>query len=109
LAPEFAAGQVAMFVFFGLSGFLITALLPQEKGLPGRINLVNFYLRRTLRLVTALVVFLLIWLLVVIVFGHHAWMTSVPGSGKGTGESLSVAIEGVGAGFTYLTKPGSPT
>ena len=50
LAPELAAGQVAMFVFFGLSGFLITALLCGEKDLHGRISLVNFYLRRTLRL-----------------------------------------------------------
>jgi peptidoglycan/LPS O-acetylase OafA/YrhL len=103
LAPELASGQVAMFVFFGLSGFLITAMLSEEKDLRGRINLLHFYVRRALRLVPALVVFLLIWLLVVIVFGHDAWMTSVPGAGKGTGEPLSVAIEGVGAGITYLT------
>ncbi len=103
LAPEFAAGQVAMFVFFGLSGFLITTLLSGEKDLHGRINLANFYMRRTLRLVPALVAFLLIWLLVVVVFGHHSWMTTVPGSGTGTGEPLSVAVEGVGAGLTYLT------
>ena len=103
LAPELAVGQVAMFVFFGLSGFLITAMLSEEKDLRGRINLFHFYVRRALRLVPALVVFLLIWLLVVIFFGHDAWMTSVPGAGTGTGEPISVAIEGVGAGITYLT------
>jgi peptidoglycan/LPS O-acetylase OafA/YrhL len=103
LAPELAAGQVAMFVFFGLSGFLITTMVSEEKHLHGRINLPHFYLRRTLRLVPALAAFLLIWLLVVLVFGHDAWMTSVPGAGKGTGEPLSVAVEGVGAGLTYLT------
>ncbi len=104
LAPELAVGQVAMFVFFGLSGFLITAILASERGSAGRISLTKFFARRALRLVPALFVFLVIWLLAVIVFGHEAWMTTVPGSSSGGGgEPLSVAVEGVGAGLTYMT------
>jgi peptidoglycan/LPS O-acetylase OafA/YrhL len=104
LAPEFAVGQVAMFVFFGLSGFLITSLLAIEKGTSGHIALAGFYARRALRLVPALVAFLAVWLLVVLLLGHHAWMTTVPGAGgNGGGEPFTVALEGVGAGLTYMT------
>jgi peptidoglycan/LPS O-acetylase OafA/YrhL len=104
LAPEFAVGQVAMFVFFGLSGFLITTLLAVERGASGRISLARFYTRRALRLVPALVAFLAIWLLVVAVFGRHPWMTTVPGTGgSGGGEPFTVALQGVGAGLGYMT------
>jgi peptidoglycan/LPS O-acetylase OafA/YrhL len=37
-------------VFFSLSGFLITTLLLEERGRNGRIDLVAFYIRRTLRI-----------------------------------------------------------
>jgi len=104
LEPELAAGQVAMFVFFGLSGFLITTILASEWGKTGRISLTKFFARRTLRLVPALFVFLMIWLVVVAVFGHAAWIATVPGSsGGGNGEPISVALEGVGAGLIYAT------
>jgi peptidoglycan/LPS O-acetylase OafA/YrhL len=103
LEPEVAAGQVAMFVFFGLSGFLITTILVSEKGKTGRISLTKFFARRALRLGPALVAFLMIWLLMVVVFGHAAWMASVPGSNSGGGESVSVALEGAGAGLIYAT------
>jgi peptidoglycan/LPS O-acetylase OafA/YrhL len=104
LLPEFAAGQVAMFVFFGLSGFLITTILFVEWGKSGRISLTKFYARRALRLVPALVAFLAVWLAVVALFAHDAWLTTVPGSGgKGGGEPFSVALEGAGAGLTYVT------
>lgn len=43
-------------VFFGLSGFLITALLLREHHLNRRISLRQFYVRRILRLYPALVV-----------------------------------------------------
>ena len=104
LAPEVAAGQVAMFVFFGLSGFLITATLCAEHAKSGRISLPRFCGRRALRLVPALSAFLAIWLLVIVVFGGAAWVSAVPGSGGGSGGvPISVAIEGVVGAITYLT------
>ncbi len=104
LVPEVAVGQVAMFVFFGLSGFLITVILSSERARSGRISLTNFFARRTLRLAPALVAFLAVWLVVVALFGHHAWMTTVPGTGgTGGGEPLSVGLEGVGSGLLYMT------
>lgn len=101
---DVAIGQVAMFVFFGLSGFLITSLLVEERSRHGRISLRDFYVRRALRLGPALVVFLILWLAVVALLGNQHWMTTVPGlHGPGGGEPFSVALEGVGAGLAYLT------
>jgi peptidoglycan/LPS O-acetylase OafA/YrhL len=47
-------------VFFTLSGFLITALLLEERARDGRVSLGEFYARRALRLLPALVVFLVV-------------------------------------------------
>ena len=52
------AGTLAMQSFFMLSGFLITVLLVREWERYGRIDLKNFYVRRALRLLPALVLFL---------------------------------------------------
>jgi peptidoglycan/LPS O-acetylase OafA/YrhL len=48
-------GSVGVTLFFVLSGFLITALLLQEKRDTGRIKLSDFYRRRALRLLPAVV------------------------------------------------------
>jgi peptidoglycan/LPS O-acetylase OafA/YrhL len=103
LITELAVGQVAMFVWFGLSGFLITSLLITERSRVGCISLTNFYARRALRLLPALGFFLAIWLLAVGVFGHDSWMTTVPGGGSNAGEPFSVALEGVSASLGYVT------
>jgi peptidoglycan/LPS O-acetylase OafA/YrhL len=95
-------GQVAMDVFFALSGFLITSLIVTEKADTGVVSLRNFYARRALRLLPALFVFLAFWLAVVVVFGSRDWITSVPG-GQGGPEPLGVAIQGVAAAVGYLT------
>ena len=61
--PAAPAGFLGVDVFFVLSGFLITALLLQEWQRTGGISLRHFYLRRVLRLLPALVAFLLVsWL-----------------------------------------------
>ena len=52
------AGGIGVTMFFTLSGFLITALLLEERARTGRISLRHFYLRRALRLLPALVLFL---------------------------------------------------
>ena len=49
---------ISVDVFFLLSGFLITRLLVEEHLLTGRIALVQFYIRRALRLFPAMVVVL---------------------------------------------------
>ncbi|HEY0030099.1 MAG TPA: acyltransferase [Bacteroidia bacterium] len=43
-------GDLGVSFFFVLSGFLITYLLLKEKELNGKINILNFYLRRVLRI-----------------------------------------------------------
>ena len=54
-------GFLGVDMFFALSGFLITRLLLQERAATGAINLRDFYVRRALRLLPALIVFLLLW------------------------------------------------
>lgn len=49
-----AGGTIGVTVFFTLSGFLITALLLEERERRGRISLIDFYRRRLLRLLPAL-------------------------------------------------------
>jgi peptidoglycan/LPS O-acetylase OafA/YrhL len=103
LVPAVATGQVAMFLFFGLSGYLITSLLTAERATTGRIAIGSFYARRALRLLPALVVFLLAWLMVIAVFGRSGWTTTVPNGHAGTGQSFTAALEGAGAALAYVT------
>ena len=58
------AGLAGVLVFLSLSGFLITSLLLREHAQSGRISLSQFYLRRAVRLLPALVVFLSLLFLV---------------------------------------------
>ena len=51
-------GFLGVDVFFALSGFLITSLLLEEHGATGTVDLRSFYARRALRLLPALLVFL---------------------------------------------------
>lgn len=57
---HFIGGILGVDVFFVLSGFLITVLLLQEWHRTGAINLRDFYLRRGLRLLPALILMLLL-------------------------------------------------
>jgi peptidoglycan/LPS O-acetylase OafA/YrhL len=69
-----ALGSLGVFLFFVLSGFLITSLLYIEKRDTGTVSLSNFYIRRALRLGPALLLFLSI---IVILMACHA-ITDVP-------------------------------
>jgi peptidoglycan/LPS O-acetylase OafA/YrhL len=53
-------GFVGVGVFFGLSGYLITSLLLDERAARGRVSLSTFYLRRAARLFPALVLMLVV-------------------------------------------------
>jgi peptidoglycan/LPS O-acetylase OafA/YrhL len=56
-------GVFGVEIFFVLSGFLITALLLQEKAETGGLNIAHFYARRLLRLYPPLLLFLLLYAL----------------------------------------------
>jgi peptidoglycan/LPS O-acetylase OafA/YrhL len=58
--PFFTGGFLGVDIFFVLSGFLITSLLVQEFDAGGSISLKRFYIRRALRLMPAVGVYLLV-------------------------------------------------
>lgn len=66
-AASCPAGFIGVDVFFVLSGFLITCLLLEEWDRSGRIDMRQFFLRRTLRLVPALWVVMVVQLLYTLV------------------------------------------
>jgi peptidoglycan/LPS O-acetylase OafA/YrhL len=104
LTLPFAIGQVSMFVFFALSGFLITGLLLEERASTGRVSLSQFFARRALRLLPALGFSLALWLAVVLATGGHApWTTTVPGGGTGNGTPAWVALQGALAALFYVS------
>jgi peptidoglycan/LPS O-acetylase OafA/YrhL len=77
-------GWAGVDVFFCLSGFLITALLLDERRMHGRLTLPAFWARRACRLLPALVLMLVVWTTTLMVFGEHRWLATTP-SGDGSG------------------------
>lgn len=66
-APLFSFGWLGVDLFFALSGFLITTLLMKEYSTNGHILIINFWVRRFLRLMPAYIIYILfitaaIWL-----------------------------------------------
>jgi peptidoglycan/LPS O-acetylase OafA/YrhL len=59
LLPLHNVGNFGVKIFFVISGFLITLLLLEEKHRSGKINLKQFYLRRTIRLFPAFYFYIL--------------------------------------------------
>ena len=104
-----AAGPAGVTVFFCLSGFLITALLLQEHAARTAIDLVAFYRRRALRLLPALVAFLVVMTAVALALGVPAgksladtvpvllyvgnWVRAFGGSLGTVGITWSLAVE----------------
>jgi peptidoglycan/LPS O-acetylase OafA/YrhL len=95
-------GWAGVDVFFVLSGFLITALLLDERRQHGRVQLRRFYARRALRLLPALLVMLAIWCLLLLVFHDSTWLGAVPNGGK-SGHPVAVlpALGHVALVLTY--------
>jgi peptidoglycan/LPS O-acetylase OafA/YrhL len=65
-------GGFGVDAFFVLSGFLITAILLRDQAHGGAVRLGAFYRRRAMRLLPALLTFIVIFL-------YYAWITSLPG------------------------------
>lgn len=57
------SGPTGVFFFFGISGFLITTLLMNEKEKNGKINIPHFFIRRFLRLLPPVFIFYLVILI----------------------------------------------
>jgi peptidoglycan/LPS O-acetylase OafA/YrhL len=65
------ASNVAVDVFFVLSGFLITALMLAERARTGTVSIGRFIVRRIYRLMPAMWFYLLVGLAVTLVFKRH--------------------------------------
>lgn len=74
-------GQLGVNIFFVISGFLITTLLIKEEQTNNKINLKNFYIRRSLRIFPAfyflLLVYFILQLLGHLYFTNLSWFTSL--------------------------------
>lgn len=82
------SGHLGVDLFFVLSGFLITALMLNEYNRDGKISIRGFYRRRVLRLVPALVLFLV---------AHFVWalVTDIPAGFLSPGTELRSEIVSV--------------
>ncbi|MGB8650197.1 MAG: acyltransferase [Mycobacteriales bacterium] len=96
-------GWAGVDIFFGLSGFLITALILDERRVHGRVGLGRFYARRACRLLPALLFLLAAWTVVLLAFHDHHWIAATP-SGDGRGRSVDVpkALADIGVALVYL-------
>ncbi|TAN22520.1 MAG: acyltransferase [Actinomycetota bacterium] len=97
-----APADTGMFIFFALSGFLITYLAVREYAFSGRIDMAAFIRRRVVRLVPALAVFLIVWMVVSAAFTGHVWLTTVPQGGPGQVMGLGTVLEAAAAALTYV-------
>jgi peptidoglycan/LPS O-acetylase OafA/YrhL len=90
-------------VFFALSGFLITALLLDERRSAGRVDLRAFYVRRAKRLLPALFAMLAVWCCLLLAFHDQGWMGSTPaGDGSGSAVQVAPALRSVGLALLYV-------
>ena len=96
-------GYIGVDIFFGLSGFLITVLILDERRVHGRLSLPLFYARRACRLLPALVLLLGVWTLLLLAFHDQHWMGATP-SGDGSGRTVDVAgsLRDLGVALVYL-------
>lgn len=102
IVSKYALSDTGMFLFFGLSGFLITQIIVSEYSSTGSVKFRQFLKRRALRLIPALFGFLLVWFCVVMVFRGSSWLTTVPDGGPGQYLGIQTALEGVLASLSYF-------
>jgi len=72
--PALPGGFLGVDIFFVLSGFLITSLLTEEFSRAGSIRLKDFYIRRALRLMPALLALISITALFGLIFLRNPWV-----------------------------------
>ena len=96
-------GWAGVDLFFGLSGFLITALVLDEARVHGRVSLRRFYARRACRLLPALLLLLGVWTVLLLLFHDQNWLAATP-SGDGTGRTVDVvpALKDLGVALLYV-------
>jgi Predicted acyltransferases len=70
-------GFLGVDMFFVLSGFLITTILTDEWARTGRISLRNFYMRRALRLLPALVALVVACSLATMIIARLYWPAEI--------------------------------
>lgn len=92
-------GFVGVGVFFGLSGYLITSLLLDERDERGRVTLSHFYLRRAARLVPALLLLLVVCDVLFLLQGDPAPLTGSVAAVTYTSNYVHVVDEGLVEGF----------
>ena len=90
-------------VFFCLSGFLITALILDERRVHGRLDVARFYARRACRLLPALLFLLAVWTIALLLWHDQNWFAATP-SGNGVGRHVDVgkALSDIGIALLYL-------
>jgi peptidoglycan/LPS O-acetylase OafA/YrhL len=103
LLPDLQFGEVAMYVFLALSGFLITVQVAGEAGRDGRVRIRRFFGRRVRRLLPALAFMVAVWVVVVVLFPHATWTTTTPGGGSPGPVDLTVAAKGAAGALTYAS------
>ena len=92
---------VGLDVFFVLSGFLITAMLLDERRVNGRVSLALFYARRACRLLPALLVMLAVWTAMLLAFHDTTWFAATPGGAR-TGDPVELGGAFGQLGITLL-------
>jgi len=69
-------GEIGVYIFFVISGFLITTLLLKEKQKYGKVSLKYFYIRRSLRILPVVFLYLIILYILNTVFTLNISKTS---------------------------------
>ena len=103
LTDRLPSAHFGVEIFFVISGFIITHLLRREESTSGRISLRNFYVRRVVRIVPALAVYLACVALLqaagAVRVSPLEWITALTftrnfvGGGWVTGHLWSIAVE----------------
>jgi len=78
--PYARGGFIGVDIFFVLSGFLITSLLLKEFDQDGNVNFKDFYMRRILRLIPALIVLLAVLNIYIILTQPDGVLTTIRAS-----------------------------